>query len=61
MKTLRTTFLAICLSLVTASAGYSQNHYQPIPHHILSASEYSCIGEYMRHTRKGSGTSSLEA
>ena len=42
MKTLRTTFLAICLSLVTAS-------------------EYSCIGEYMRHTRKGSGISSSAA
>ena len=34
MKTLRTTFLAICLSLVTASAGYSQNHYQPTPENL---------------------------
>lgn len=34
MKTLKTIFLAICLSLVTAVTGYSQNHYQPTPENL---------------------------
>ncbi len=40
MKTLKTIFLAICLSLVTAVTGYSQNHYQPTPENLEARRQF---------------------
>ena len=40
MKTLKTIFLAICLSLVTAVTGYSQHHYQPTPENLEARRQF---------------------